>query len=246
MARILSRASTNKSRYDSRFEMGCECVRRSQAWCQDAGGVLLASAAASWFGADSASCIRPQEILYKRRPWYLKKRTFLIAFVVLPAFAIFSLEYPASGAETLVQFAPAVHLATHRQYLAKHCGLLIRELVLGDGMTRLRAEVRLGSADVLLRRCPILTRRGLQEIAWYIKWAVERFDRVDKAIRLGGDMGNDVGADSYSKKQNSVMYEVSASGLLCAVSIRSRSSSVSVVSLSLSRARVLSVVWIWV
>ena len=131
-----------------------------------------------------------QDVANRKRPWYVRYVTVLAVFILITTNAIFSLEYPAAGAKELVKFAPAVYSTAHRQYLSKRCAWLLRELVIGDGFTRLEQG----------------------EIAWAANHALEEFEMVDKAIRLGSPKDDKYkikdGANLFSTKHNAIMYEV--------------------------------------
>eukprot|EP00281_Chroomonas_sp_CCMP1168_P032949 CAMPEP_0206239046 /NCGR_PEP_ID=MMETSP0047_2-20121206/15161_1 /ASSEMBLY_ACC=CAM_ASM_000192 /TAXON_ID=195065 /ORGANISM="Chroomonas mesostigmatica_cf, Strain CCMP1168" /LENGTH=520 /DNA_ID=CAMNT_0053663665 /DNA_START=30 /DNA_END=1592 /DNA_ORIENTATION=+ len=121
----------------------------------------------------------------QRRSAYLTIPVYSVAFLLLFGLCIGGILYPARWSTSIINLAPMIRQADQRNYLVKCCIFLARELALGDGLSR-------------------MTRN---ELASALRDHIDDLVNADRAIRLGGGLRIDTGADISNLDHNVVMYE---------------------------------------
>jgi len=125
-----------------------------------------------------------EEALGRMQTVYTKWHVYIVSIIVLLALSIFTFQYPARKIQELVNIAATLDIAGRRDYEAKGCAYLARELVLDDGLSRLKR----------------------QEISSALSYYLEAFEAADEAVRLGNSLGINLGADYRNEMHNQIMY----------------------------------------
>jgi len=120
----------------------------------------------------------------KYQSFLTRKPIYFSVIALMVGLCVFHMAFPARRIPQLTRLGPTTEQADRRIYLIKSCSHLARELVLNDGMTRLRKD----------------------ELASGLLYELEELERADKAVRFGGDYGIDLGADFHNPEHNVIMY----------------------------------------
>lgn len=125
------------------------------------------------------------ECLKKHERWSTRTWAWVCAMGLLVGLAMLLNWFPARQMSVLVTLSPTINQAGRRRTLSRACAHLTRELVLDDGFAR-------------------LSRR---ELAGALSFYLQELRRANDAVRLGGDLGIEVGADARNKDHNRIMYK---------------------------------------
>jgi len=118
------------------------------------------------------------------RGFFLQTTVYVGVFTVLLGFNLLFHLYPARTIGDLVNLAPMIDMASRRVFHTLALAHLSRELVLGDGFSRLTKESLVGAIDDISGR----------------------LEDANHAIRFGGSLGIKTGADARNEEHNRIMY----------------------------------------
>mmetsp|Transcript_17439 Transcript_17439/g.48149 ORF Transcript_17439/g.48149 Transcript_17439/m.48149 type:complete len:1292 (-) Transcript_17439:986-4861(-) len=114
-----------------------------------------------------------EALIEQRRPWYAQRAVHFVTLLIMLVICILSIVYPSRNIDTMVNMPAKRNQAGRRRFLHRACVHFARELVLGDGFSRLNSS----------------------ELAAGLLWSLEELRAADDAVRLGGSLGVTTGSD---------------------------------------------------
>ena len=118
------------------------------------------------------------------QPYQTRMASAGVMLVIVGVLCCATFLRPASRITELITMAPILNQAARRRSLLLTCIFLSRELAFEDSMTRMSKA----------------------EVASALRYNLNEFIRSDTALRLGNDLGIQVGGDSFGNKHNQAMY----------------------------------------
>eukprot|EP00286_Rhodomonas_abbreviata_P001214 CAMPEP_0181288294 /NCGR_PEP_ID=MMETSP1101-20121128/256_1 /TAXON_ID=46948 /ORGANISM="Rhodomonas abbreviata, Strain Caron Lab Isolate" /LENGTH=1714 /DNA_ID=CAMNT_0023392407 /DNA_START=283 /DNA_END=5427 /DNA_ORIENTATION=- len=119
------------------------------------------------------------------KAWQSRIDLTTIILLIIIGLCIISTLFPTRSLGSITDMAPMVDMAGRRHYMVQECIFLARELIFGDGFSRMTQ----------------------QEIAGHLNLSLEKFKRMHQAVRSGDDLGIHVGADDRYPVHNQIMYQ---------------------------------------